>query len=150
MTTSNGKVVVQTTVPVLGKVRGIRTLSDLTTGTAEARSAEPAVETRPMAAAAAPTSPPAGSVSGLTATAATPAPASDPAKPADTVATGVTPKPPAAADPNAQAKRLLDLGRSYLGAGMTAKAAEKFRAVTSTYPGTASAKAATELLRQCQ
>ncbi len=145
MTTANGKIVVETSVPVLGKVRGIKTLAELAGGPAEAKAAKPAVETRPMASrpttpAPATGAPSAGTpVASDTAVAATEAPAAA----NGSIATG------AGTDPDG-AKRLLDLGRAYLNMGMKAKAAEKFRAVAGTYPGTDSAKTAGELLRQCQ
>ena len=123
---------VRVQVPVLGTVTGLRPLSEIIAGTPEKPpSDEPAVATRDMGQ-------PIRTVAARPPVRPAPTPTVSP-KPTPTVAPN--PKPAATpdasgADPEAEAKRLMQLAENYIRAGLKPMALKKLKEIVKKYPKT--------------
>ena len=73
-----------------------------------------------------------------------------PAKPDDTGSVSTAKPRPSGADPEVKAKRLLQMGNSYLASGMTALAKKKFQELVTKYPDTKAAAEAKKRLLECK
>lgn len=132
-----------TVLTCLGKAVGVQTFKEIRDGITPLPEGKPAVVTKPMpggARTAAPPKPPVAASSGSAVASG---------KPDDSGSASTAKPKPSAADPEAKAKRLLQVGKSYLASGMKALAKKKFQEVVDKYPDSKSVFEAKSCLLHC-
>jgi len=137
MTSNDGSVGIEVQVPVLGTVRGVRTLKDIASGTAPTSPAEGSAVTVK--------DPDPRTLATLNSTVAPQAP-EKPAAPALAAAPAAAPTAPAApapaSDPEAEAAKMLQVAENYIRANMKYQAIVKLEEIVKKYPQTEAGKAA--------
>ena len=130
----------------LGKAVGVRTFKEIRGGITALPEGKPAVVTKPMPGGARTAAPPK-----LPVTASSDSSVASGRLAGTALASTAEPKPkPASSDPEVKAKRLLQMGNSYLASGMTALAKKKFQELVTKYPDTKVAPEAKKRLLECE